>query len=265
MQACEFWVSETTPMRITMTALPGLPRVVRGDDIVAQIIAALERCGENLCDGDIIVIAQKIISKAEGRNVNLASVQPSEAARQLADQCEKDPRLMELILQEAPTVVRSRPGVVIVALRNGMVLANAGIDRSNVDGEGEDDVLMLPVDADASAAAIRERLTDLSGVQIGVIIADSIGRAWRLGTIGTAIGASGVRCLNNLRGQPDMNGRLLQTTEVGAADELAAAASLLMGQASEARPVVLIRGAATALGNGRATDLVRPAELDLFR
>jgi coenzyme F420-0:L-glutamate ligase/coenzyme F420-1:gamma-L-glutamate ligase len=161
--------------------------------------------------------------------------------------------------------MRAGRGVVIVALRNGMVLANAGIDRSNVDGEGGDHVLLLPADPDASAAMLRERLTANSGARVGVIIADSIGRAWRLGTIGTAIGAAGVRCLTDLRGAPDLNGRPLQTTDVGTADELAAAASLLMGQAAEGTPVVLIRGAAFALGDGRAVDLVRPVEMDLFR
>jgi coenzyme F420-0:L-glutamate ligase/coenzyme F420-1:gamma-L-glutamate ligase len=147
-----------------------------------------------------------------------------------------------------------------------MVLANAGIDRSNVDGRGDDDrVLLLPADPDASAAAIRDRLRAIGGAAVGVIIADSIGRAWRLGTIGTAIGAAGVTCLADLRGKPDLNGRPLETTEVGAADELAAAASLLMGQAAEGTPVVVIRGAAGVLGEGRAADLVRPVETDMFR
>ena len=251
--------------RIVMTALPGMPRVRKGDDLAALIVAAAAGCGEALQDGDIVVVAQKIVSKAEGRMVDLASVEASEAARDMAVLCDKDPRQMELLLAEAGEVLRARRGVVIVALRNGMVLANAGIDRSNVDGEGEDHVLLLPSDADASAAAIRERLEAISGARVGVIIADSIGRAWRLGTIGTAIGAAGVRCLTDLRGAPDMNGRALQTTDVGTADELAAAASLLMGQAAEGTPVVLIRGAASALGEGRAVDLVRPVEMDLFR
>lgn len=253
------------PARISMTALPGLPRVREGDDVAALIVEAAGRCGEALQDGDIVVIAQKIVSKAEGRMVDLASIEASEAAREMAELCDKDPRQMELVLAEAGEVMRARRGVVIVALHNGLVLANAGIDRSNVDGEGEDHVLLLPIDPDASAAAVREGLAAISGAQVGVIIADSIGRAWRLGTIGTAIGAAGVRCLTDLRGAPDMNGRLLQTTDVGTADELAAAASMLMGQAAEGTPVVLIRGAASALGEGRAVDLVRPVEMDLFR
>ena len=197
--------------------------------------------------------------------VDLANVEVSDAAREMAELCDKDPRQMELVLAESSEVMRARRGVVIVALHNGMVLANAGIDRSNVDGEGEDHVLLLPADPDASSAALRDRLEAISAARVGVIIADSIGRAWRLGTIGTAIGASGVRCLTDLRGAPDMNGRVLQTTDVGTADELAAAASMLMGQAAEGTPVVLIRGAASALGEGRAVDLVRPVDMDLFR
>jgi coenzyme F420-0:L-glutamate ligase/coenzyme F420-1:gamma-L-glutamate ligase len=253
------------PARIVMTALPGLPKVREGDDLAALIVAAAADCGEALEDGDIVVVAQKIVSKAEGRMVDLTRVDASDAARDMAVVCDKDPRQMELVLAEASEVMRARRGVVIVALHNGMVLANAGIDRSNVDAEGEDHVLLLPADPDASSAALRDRLEAISAARVGVIIADSIGRAWRLGTIGTAIGAAGVRCLTDLRGAPDLNGRLLQTTDVGTADELAAAASILMGQAAEGTPVVLIRGAASALGEGRAVDLVRPVGMDLFR
>ena len=203
--------------------------------------------------------------KAEGRAVDLADVEPSEAAIQLAARCAKDPRQMHLVLDESSEVLRARPGVVIVALHNGVVLANAGIDRSNVTVEGEERVLLLPADPDASAAAIRRALGDIAGVKVGVIIADSIGRAWRQGTIGTAIGAAGVVCLDDLRGRPDLFGRRLETTQVGTADELDAAASLLLGQAAEGTPVVVIRGADMAIGEGRATDLVRPVELDMFR
>ena len=251
--------------RIVMVALPGIPSVRQGDDLAALIVSAASACGEALRDGDVVVIAQKIVSKAEGRMVDLASVSPSSVAADLAMRCDKDPRQMELVLAEAREVMRAQRGVIIVALRNGMVLANAGIDRSNVDAEGGEQVLLLPLDPDASAASLRQRLTTMSGARIGVIIADSIGRAWRLGTVGTAIGAAGVRCLTDLRGAPDLNGRPLQTTDVGTADELAAAASLLMGQAAEGTPVVLIRGAGAALGEGRAVDLVRPLEMDLFR
>ncbi len=250
--------------RVELVALPGIPSVRRGEDVAALIVDAAAACGEALRDGDIVVIAQKIVSKAEGRMVDLAAVEPSSEARDLAARCDKDPRQMELVLSEAGEVIRAKRGVVIVALRNGMVLANAGIDRSNVDAEG-DSVLLLPVDPDASAARLRQALTARSGARVGVIIADSIGRAWRMGTIGTAIGAAGVRCLTDLRGAPDRNGRPLQTTDVGTADELAAAASLLMGQAAESTPVVLIRGAGASLGEGRAVDLVRPLAMDLFR
>ena len=172
---------------------------------------------------------------------------------------------MHLVLDESSEVLRARPGVVIVALHNGVVLANAGIDRSNVAADGEDRVLLLPADPDASAAAIRDGLSALTGVNVGVIIADSIGRAWRQGTIGAAIGAAGVVCLDDLRGRPDLFGRQLETTQVGTADELASAASLLLGQAAEGTPIVVIRGASSAIGDGRASDLIRPVELDMFR
>ncbi len=248
-----------------MTALPGVPMVGPGDDIAGLIAAASRDCGEPLADGDILVIAQKIVSKAEGRAVDLADVEPSEAAKQLAARCAKDPRQMHLVLDESSEVLRARPGVVIVALHNGVVLANAGIDRSNVAADGEDRVLLLPADPDASAAAIRDGLSALTGVNVGVIIADSIGRAWRQGTIGAAIGASGVVCLDDLRGRPDLFGRQLETTQVGTADELASAASLLLGQAAEGTPIVVIRGASSAIGDGRASDLIRPVELDMFR
>ena len=248
-----------------MTALPDVPMVGPGDDIAGLIAAAARDCGEPLADGDILVIAQKIVSKAEGRAVDLADVEPSEAATQLAARSVKDPRLMHLVLDESNEVLRARPGVVIVALHNGVVLANAGIDRSNVTDDGAESVLLLPADPDASAAAIRDGLSALAGVNVGVIIADSIGRAWRQGTIGTAIGAAGVVCLDDLRGRPDLFGRALETTQVGTADELASAASLLLGQAAEGTPVVVIRGASSAIGDGRASDLVRPVELDMFR
>ena len=248
-----------------MTALPGIPLIGWGDDLAGLILAAAAASGESLRDGDILVIAQKIVSKAEGREVALASVSPSAEALRLAATCDKDPRQMELVLAESATVLRARAGVVIVSLHNGMVMANAGIDRSNVAGGGDEDcVLLLPSDPDASAAAIHERLQAATGARLGVIIADSIGRAWRLGTVGSAIGAAGVVCLADLRGKPDLFKRPLQTTEVGAGDELAAAASLLMGQADEGAPVVLIRGAGAALGDGQAVALVRPKAMDMF-
>ncbi|ABD09094.1 coenzyme F420-0 gamma-glutamyl ligase [Rhodopseudomonas palustris HaA2] len=242
-------------------ALEGVPLVEPGDDLAGLILASLADCGRHLQDHDIVVIAQKVVSKAEGRGVDLAAVTPSPRAVEIAAQAHKDPRIVELILAESSEVLRVRPGVIIVEHRLGLVLANAGIDRSNVEGET---ALLLPLDPDGSAQQIREQLIAGTGATVGVMIIDSIGRAWRNGTIGTTIGASGIATMRDLRGQPDLFGRKLETTEVGAADEVAAAASLLMGQAAEATPVVVVRGVDLA-GIGTARDLLRPKHMDLFR
>ena len=251
--------------RVSLAAIPGMPPVKEGDDLAQLIVEAANAAGEPLAAGDIVVIAQKVVSKAEGRICDLADVLPSERAVALGREAQKDPRLVELILQEAEEVLRVRPGVIVVAHKRGWVLANAGIDRSNVEGGDRDRVLLLPKDPDASATAIRKRLELFCAVDVGVIIADSIGRAWRLGTIGTAIGASGVQCLADLRGRRDLYGRPLETTETGSGDEVAAAASLLMGQDAEGTPVVVVRGLLEAFGEGQASDLVRPPALDMFR
>lgn len=252
-----------TAQGLLLRPLRGVPRVVAGDDPAAIALAAFEATNESLCDGDVLVFAQKIISKAEGRSVDLADVTPSPLALRLAAETEKDPRLVELILQESSEVLRYRPGLLIVVHRLGFVLANAGIDRSNVDGDAR--VLLLPLDPDGSAERIRAEIARRTGVAIGVLIIDSLGRAWRMGTIGTAIGISGLPGLIDLRGRPDLNGRPLETTEIGFADELAAAASLMMGQADEATPIVLARGVPYARRDGAAHELVRPKERDLFR
>jgi coenzyme F420-0:L-glutamate ligase/coenzyme F420-1:gamma-L-glutamate ligase len=251
--------------RISLTAIPGMPLVKEGDDLAKLIIEAANADGEPLAAGDIVVIAQKVVSKVEGRICDLADIRPSERAVLLARDAQKDPRLVELMLQEAQDVLRVRPGVIVIVHKRGWVLANAGIDRSNVEGGDRDRVLLLPEDPDASAAAIRKRLELICGFEVGVIIADSIGRAWRLGAIGTGIGASGVKCLKDLRGRRDLYGRPLETTESGSGDEIAAAASLLMGQDSEGTPVVIVRGLNEAIGEGQASDLVRPLSLDMFR
>jgi coenzyme F420-0:L-glutamate ligase/coenzyme F420-1:gamma-L-glutamate ligase len=241
----------------------GIPPVTAGNDLAALMLAALEAESESLADGDVLVLAQKIVSKAEGRTVRLDDVTPSPRALELAAETGKDPRVVELILRESTEIVRQRPGLLIVVHRLGIVLANAGIDASNVGGSGQ--VLLLPVDPDASAARIRETLRARTGAEVAVLVIDSIGRAWRRGTIGTAIGVSGMPALLDLRGRPDLDGRLLESTEVGIADELAAAASLLMGQAQEGLPAVLVRGFHVAGPAGRAPDLLRPKESDLFR
>lgn len=255
-----------TPAALTLTALPGIPTVVPGTDLALVILEAAERAGLALARGDILILAQKIVSKAEGRRVRLADVSPSPRAQDLARTVEKDPRLVELVLREAQEVLRAKPGVLIVVHRLGFVLANAGIDASNVDGgEDEESVLLLPEDPDASAERLRRGLCAAAGVELGVVINDSFGRPWRLGTVGTAIGVAGLPGLIDLRGRPDRNGRALRVSELGAADELAAAASLLMGQGEEGRPIIHARGFPYPLRAGRASELLRPPQLDLFR
>ena len=250
---------------LTLIALPGIPDVQPGDDVGRLLLAALDGAGLAPQDGDVIAIAQKIVSKAEGRLVDLADVEPGERARELAGQTDKDPRLVELILRESDEVSRVRPGVIIVRHRLGFTSANAGIDRSNVGPEGEERVLLLPVDPDASAHRIRDLFIAELGVVVGVIITDSHGRPFRLGTVGVAIGVAGLPALWDRRGEADRYGYRLQHTDVGVADEIAAAAGLLMGQAAEGQPAVLLRGLRLPPADGRATDLVRPKDLDLYR
>jgi coenzyme F420-0:L-glutamate ligase/coenzyme F420-1:gamma-L-glutamate ligase len=218
------------------------------------------------CEGDVLVLAQKIVSKAEGRRVDLATVQPGARACDIATEVQKDPRLVELILAESCRIVRMRPGVLIVEHRSGFVMANAGIDQSNVDG-GEV-ALLLPLDADASATRLRDALARRCGIAPAVVINDSFGRPWRRGSVGVALGCAGFPAVADLRGRTDLYGRVLRVTEVGLADELASAASLLMGQAAEGRPIVIARGAMAGregLAHRPALDVVRPSAEDLFR
>lgn len=253
---------------LTLTPLPGIPLVRPGDDLPAILSQALDLAGILLQDGDVLVLAQKIVSKAEGRLVNLSQVTPSPQAVELAGRTEKDPRIVELILRESHQVLRSRPGAIIVEHRLGFVCANAGIDHSNVHGEygqPEDWVLLLPEAPDASAAAIRQRLEQASGARLGVLIIDSHGRAWRNGTVGVAIGLSGLPGLLDMRGWPDLFDFHLQITQVGVADELAAAASLVMGQSAEGTPAVHVRGFPYPLREACLGELLRPREQDLFR
>lgn len=250
--------------RIELLAIPHVPPIQPGDDLAAILIAGAKRASLAFKDADVVVVAQKVVSKAEGRLVYLPDVRPSARAHELAAITGKDPRLLELVLRESNEVLRVRPGLVIVEHRLGFVCANAGIDHSNVKGD-EDWVLLLPADPDASAQRLRAAIREASGADVAVIINDSHGRAWRLGTVGVAIGVAGLYPLSDLRGQPDLTGRPLRVTQVGTADELAAAASLLMGQAAEGTPVVLVRGAAYVKGEGCLADLLRPREFDLFR
>ena len=246
--------------KIELLAVPGLPMVKAGDDLAALIGERLT--GElALRKGDVLVLAQKIVSKAEGRLVEIATVKPSQRAIDLAAEVQKDPRLVELILSESVRVVRSRPNVLIVEHRLGFVMANAGIDQSNVaPQDGVERALLLPKDPDASAEALRARLGATA-----LVIIDSFGRPWRRGTTGVAIGSAGLPAMLDLRGNPDLFGRTLMVTISAFADELAAAASLVMGQADEAQPVVLVRGLSWKLPATNAAELVRPATEDLFR
>jgi len=245
--------------------IPGVPLVQPGDDLAALISAALHGAGVKPLAGDLIAVAQKIVSKAEGRSVRLDTVTPSAEAKDIATRANKDPRVVELILRESRAVIRVSPGVIIVEHRTGVVLANAGIDRSNIE-DSDETALLLPVDPDASAARLRAELQRTFGVALGLVITDSIGRAWRLGTVGIAIGCAGIKALNDLRGQSDMFGRTLQVSEVAVADSIAATAVLVMGEAAEGTPLVLVRGAGAGADTGQsARDALRPAKEDLFR
>ena len=304
-----------TPHELRITALAGIPRVRPGDDVAALLLAAIECSSDALRDGDVVVVAQKIVSKSEGRLVRLADVVPSPRAAELAARTGKDPRAVEVILDESVEVLRAVPGVLIVETRHGLVLANAGADMSNVEHDAIDDhLLLLPEDPDASAARLRTALAALAArgdtgtgtsrgggggtgrepdpgtagnrgakgeadagalsgdraPRIGVVVADSVGRAWREGTVGLAIGVSGLPARLDRRGEPDLFGRELHVTEVGLADSIAAAASIVMGEGAEGRPAALVRGLSfddrpPAERDGRARDLVRPRERDLFR
>ena len=235
-----------------------------GDDLPALILTGLERAGQTLRDGDVVVIAQKIVSKAENRTVDLADVVPSERAIRLAAEVGKDARIVEVVLSESTKVVRSRPNLMIMQHRLGFVMANAGVDQSNVaEADGRHRALLLPLDPDGSAEAICRELARLANV--GVVISDSFGRPWRRGTAGVAIGSAGIPSLLDLRGQPDLFGRILEVSIIGFADEIAAAASLLQGQAAEAQPVVVVRGLTWNAPNMPVADLIRPPEEDLFQ
>lgn len=255
-------------MSLVLTSLENIPLIRRDDNLADIVLKSLQDTGLELQDNDIFVLAQKIVSKAEGRKVNLATVSPSARAIELAQQTEKDPRVVELMLQESNEVLRTRVGTIIVEHKLGFICANAGIDHSNVAGDGdttEEWVLLLPEDPDRSCALLRNEIESKTGKHIGVVIIDSHGRAWRNGTVGVTIGMSGVPGIIDKRGDKDLFGYTLRITIIGAADELAAAASLVMGQASEGRPVVHVRGFPYPLQEGSLKELIRPKEQDMFR
>jgi coenzyme F420-0:L-glutamate ligase/coenzyme F420-1:gamma-L-glutamate ligase len=258
-------VNLASPRRLELIAPDGFPSVMPGAPLAKLIVETLQQSDIALQDGDIIVLAQKIVSKAEGRYLNLRDIAPTEEALRLAGESGKDARLVQAILDESSSVVRCKPGVLIVRHKLGCVLANAGIDQSNVHREQEGEwILLLPIDPDHSAREIGRGLQELTGGQLGVMIIDSWGRAWRIGTCGACLGSFNMMTVADLRGQPDWYGRILESTVVAVGDELAAAASLLMGQASEGTPVVIARGTGLAgqLGGQR---LVRPLAEDLFQ
>jgi coenzyme F420-0:L-glutamate ligase/coenzyme F420-1:gamma-L-glutamate ligase len=254
--------------QLTLTALPGIPLVQPGDDLDALILEGLKRAEIALAPGDVIAIAQKIVSKAEGRLVKLSGVTPSARAHELAAITQKDPRFVEVVLSESKEVLRTAYNTLIVQHRLGFVCANAGVDRSNVGphGQGHEEYLLcLPRDPDATCQRLRERFRAETDADVAVIVNDSHGRAWRTGTVGVAIGAAGFPALLDMRGHRDLFDYTLQVTQIGLADELAAAASLLMGQADEGRPVIHIRGVPYSFREGNAQELIRPKEMDLFR
>ncbi len=241
-----------------MIPLEGVPELAPGDDLAALLAEAAERAG-GLEDGDVVVVAQKVVSKEEGRVVALADVEPSEQARALA--ADRDPRHLEVILGESVRLVRTRPPFVIAETRHGFVCASAGVDSSNAPEAGT--LVLLPLDPDASAARLRAALRERSGREVGVVVSDSFGRPWRHGTTDVAIGAAGITPLLDLRGTRDPAGYELRTTAIAVADEIAGAAELVMGKVAGV-PGAIVRGLDVA-GDGRATDLVMPPERDLFR
>jgi len=252
------------PESLSIHALSGIPLVQAGDDIASLLVDALGRAGLSLADGDVLVVAQKIVSKAEGRLVRLADVQPSSEAQALAAEVDKDPRLVELILRESRAIIRKAPGILIVRHRLGIIGANAGVDQSNIDHQAGECALLLPEDPDRSAARIRASLQQQTNRKIGVIVSDSANRPWRLGSIGQAIGSSGIKVLDDRRNGEDLFGRKLQVTVINRADSIATAAMLVMGETTERVPAALVSGFQTEESQQSARDSLRPAAEDLF-
>jgi coenzyme F420-0:L-glutamate ligase/coenzyme F420-1:gamma-L-glutamate ligase len=244
---------------VTVIGLGGIPELDETDDLGLLLYEAAQRVG-GLADGDVVVVAQKAVSKTEGRVVRLDEVEPSDRARELAGPG-GDPRHVEVIRRESREVVRSRPPLVIAETRHGFVCASAGVDASNAPEEGT--LVLLPVDPDASARRLRDRLSALASVEVGVVVSDSFGRAWRQGTTDVALGVAGLAPLRDLRGEPDASGRELQSTQIAVADEIAGAAELVMGKARRV-PAAIVRGV-EARGDGTAGELVMPRDRDLFR
>lgn len=257
---------QTSGASLSIKALSGFPMIAPGDDLPAIVIHSLEQDGITLEADDVIVLAQKVVSKAEGRLVRLADVTPSERARDIARQTGKDERMVELILSESSAIIAQRAGVLIVEHRLGYIMANAGIDQSNIDHpDGEEYALLLPQHPDQSCQHIKERLDAHFKTQVGVIINDSFGRPWRMGVTGVALGSAGLPSLISLIGEPDLFGRAMRVSEIAYADEIAAAASLVMGQTNAGTPVIHIRGLHWRSPVNAANALIRPRHQDMFR
>lgn len=249
-------------MMIQIIGLNRIPLVKVGDSIGDYVVRAAQEQGLQIVDGDVVVVAQKIVSKAEGRVVQLKDVTPSALAEAVARASGKDPRHVETILREAESIVKMKAGHLIVETRHGFVCANAGVDRSNVDEK--DAVVLLPKDPDKSAREIRQKVLELTGANVGVIVSDTFGRAWRVGQVNVAIGVAGLQPLTDYRGSKDMFGYILNVTQMAIADELASAAELIMRK-RDGIPAVIIKGFEYAQKDGSAKDLIRPKEDDLFR
>ena len=248
--------------------VPNIPMIEHGNCLSDVILYALETAGLTLHSGDVVCLAQKIVSKAEGRMVALSGITPSPEALELAQATSKDPRMVQLILDESTEVLRHKPNVLIVRHKLGIVGAHAGIDQSNIDHQTEEHALLLPEDPDASAALLRDDLQQSTGVDLGIVITDSHNRPWRMGTIGCAIGCAGIRVLDDQVGGKDIYGRTLHATLINRADAIASAATLIMGETTEKLPVVIVRGLnpkQTLSGDERASVINRPLEEDLFR
>ena len=253
------------PAELSIRPLAGFPMVEPGDDLAALTLAAMAESELTFQAGDILVVAQKIISKAEGQLIRLADVEPSARAIELATETDKDPRLVQLILDESSDLLRKKPGVLIMRHRLGIVGAHAGIDQSNISHADGEAALLLPRDPDTSAAKLRHALGKATGVELGVIVADSMNRPWRLGTIGCAIGCSGITVLDDHVGGEDLFGRELKVTLINRADSIAATATLLMGETIERTPMALVRGFDPEDSPQQAADIYRPLDEDLFR
>jgi coenzyme F420-0:L-glutamate ligase / coenzyme F420-1:gamma-L-glutamate ligase len=252
--------------QITFTALPEIPMVEPGDDVALLLLAAIKRAGIVPRENDAVVIAQKVVSKAENRYINLDDVTPTGEALLIAKTVGKDPRHIQVVLSESKSVLRTRPNVMIVEHRLGFIMANAGIDESNIAHPGGSPrVLLLPEDPSRSCEAIKRKLDAALGVSVAVVINDSFGRPWRMGVTGVAIGAAGFPCLRSMIGTPDLFGRNMKVTEVALADELAAGASLVMGQGAEGQPAVYVQGLDLHAPVNGADALIRPIHLDMFR